>query len=101
LVVAIIVMYDMVIASGFLQLSVVEFIRTENSLVVALSIGLVLGVSIAPEVFSNVPQGVRILLENGIVTGGFAAVILNIILNGAKKPQNVGSEAEQRAESVG
>src|SRR5699024_7050839 len=98
---AMIAMFGMVMASGIRQLSVVDFRRTENSLVVALSIGLGLGVSIAPEVFSNVPQGVRILLENGIVTGGFAAVILNIILNGAKKPQNVGSEAEQRAESVG
>jgi len=82
---AMIAMFGMVMASGIRQLSVVDFRRTENQLIVALSVGLGLGVSIAPEVFSHVPQGIRILVENGIVTGGFAAVALNLLLNGVKK----------------
>mgnify|MGYP001455790718 CR=1 FL=1 len=79
---AMIAMFGMVMSSGIRQLSVVDFRRTENALIVAIAVGLGLGVSIAPEVFSNVPQSIRILVENGIVTGGFAAVILNVVLNG-------------------
>ncbi len=82
---AMIAMFGMVMASGVRQLSSVDFRRTENQLVIALSVGLGLGVSIAPDVFANVPQNIRILFENGIVTGGFAAVLLNLILNGVSK----------------
>lgn len=81
---AMIAMFGMVMASGIRQLSSVDFRKTENQLIVALSVGLGLGVSIAPGVFANVPQSIRILVENGIVTGGFAAVALNLILNGVK-----------------
>lgn len=81
---AMIAMFGMVMASGIRQLSHVDFRKTENQLIVALSVGLGLGVSIAPDVFANVPQSIRILVENGIVTGGFAAVALNLILNGVK-----------------
>lgn len=82
---AMIAMFGMVMASGIRQLSKVDFRRTENSLIVAISVGLGLGVSIAPAVFSNLPEGIRILVENGIVTGSFAAIILNIVLNGVGK----------------
>lgn len=85
---AMIAMFGMVMSSGIRQLSVVDFRRTENALIVAISVGLGLGVSIAPEVFSNLPQGIRILVENGIVTGGFAAVFLNIVLNGIGKERD-------------
>lgn len=95
---AMIAMFGMVMASGIRQLSVVDFRRTENQLIVALSVGLGLGVSIAPEVFANVPQSIRILVENGIVTGGFAAVALNLILNGVSK--DTGRDMEKHASTV-
>lgn len=95
---AMIAMFGMVMASGIRQLSSVDFKRTENQLIVALSVGLGLGVAIAPGVFANVPQSLRILVENAIVTGGFTAVFLNLILNGIKggvgRDLSSGSEAD-------
>lgn len=97
---AMIAMFGMVMSSGIRQLSVVDFDRVENQLIVALSVGLGLGVSITPEVFANVPDSVSILVENGIVTGGFAAVLLNVVLNGIKRGGRVeDSEEEMKASS--
>jgi xanthine permease len=78
-------MFGMVMASGVRQLSRVNFQRVENMLIVATSVGLGLGVSISPDVFAHLPQGVRLILESGIVTGGLAAILLNLLLNGVSK----------------
>ena len=97
---AMIAMFGMVMSSGIRQLSVVDFRRTENALIVAIAVGLGLGVSIAPEVFSNVPQSIRILVENGIVTGGFAAVILNVVLNGIGQGRDKELKSDHDADTV-
>ncbi|MFT9845992.1 nucleobase:cation symporter-2 family protein [Aneurinibacillus sp. REN35] len=82
---AMIPMFGMVMASGVRQLMTVNFHKVENMLVVATSVGLGLGVSIAPVVFSNLPESIRLIVESGIVTGSFAAILLNLILNGVGK----------------
>jgi xanthine permease len=101
---AMIPMFGMVMASGVRQLSVVNFRRVENMLIIATSVGLGLGVSISPDVFSRLPEGLRLIMESGIVTGSFAAIILNMILNGIRS-QNAEEtiavlRAEHSAESV-
>lgn len=82
---AMIPMFGMVMASGVRQLSRVDFRRTENLLIIAVSVGIGLGVSIVPNLFASLPQGLRLLVENGIVTGSFAAILMNLILNGTGK----------------
>lgn len=79
---AMIPMFGMVMASGVRQLSRVNFQRVENMLIIATSVGLGLGISIAPAVFANIPESFRLIMESGIVTGSLAAIILNLILNG-------------------
>lgn len=79
---AMIPMFGMVMASGVRQLSRVNFQRVENMLIIAISVGLGLGVSIAPNVFAHIPEKFRLIMESGIVTGSLAAIILNLILNG-------------------
>jgi xanthine permease len=101
---AMIPLFGMVISSGVRQLVTVDFRRMENMLIVAVSVGLGLGVSIAPEVFSQLPNGLRLIMESGIVTGSFAAIFLNIILNGLRS-QSVEDtiavlKSEHSAESV-
>ncbi len=82
---AMIPMFGMVMASGVRQLSQVNFQKIENMLVIATSVGLGLGVSIAPVVFSNLPDGLRLLVESGIVSGSLTAIFVNILLNGVGK----------------
>lgn len=101
---AMIPMFGMVMASGVRQLSHVNFKRIENMFIIATSVGLGLGVSISPAVFSNLPESVRLVMESGIVTGSLAAIVLNVILNGVgkeKAKENIEIlKAEHSVESV-
>ena len=40
-----------------------------------------LGVTVVPTLFSQLPESIRILTDNGIVLGSPSAVLLNIIFN--------------------
>jgi len=74
-------MFGMVIASGIEILSEVDFSRQENLLIIASSVGIGLGVTVVPDLFSALPTGIRILTDNGIVAGSLTAVFLNILFN--------------------
>jgi xanthine permease len=81
---AMVPMFGMVVTSGVRMLSVVDFHRTENLLIIASSIGIGLGVAVVPHMFQHLPHVVRLLVENGIVMGSLTAVVLNWILNHTK-----------------
>ncbi|PFJ42621.1 hypothetical protein COI99_30145, partial [Bacillus cereus] len=53
----------------------------ENLLIVACSVGIGLGVTVVPTLFSQLPESIRILTDNGIVLGSASAVLLNIVFN--------------------
>lgn len=76
-----IAMFGMVVAYGIKMLSQVNFEQQGNLLIVACAIGMGLGVTVVPEIFANLPQGIRILTESGIVAGSFTAIILNVLFN--------------------
>ncbi|KFM98705.1 purine permease [Bacillus clarus] len=78
---AMLAMFGMVMAYGIKMLSSVDFGKQENLLIVACSVGLGLGVTVVPTLFSQLPEGIRILTDNGIVLGSASAVLLNIVFN--------------------
>lgn len=78
---AMIAMFGMVIASGIKMLSKVDFNRQENALIVAISVGIGLGSAVVPAFFQELPDSIRLLVQNGIVTGSVSAIILNVIFN--------------------
>jgi xanthine permease len=84
---AMIAMFGMVVASGIKMLSKVEFASQENLLIIACSVGMGLGVSVVPGLFSQLPENIRILTENGIVAGSLTAILLNILFNELKIKQ--------------
>ncbi|WP_313800551.1 nucleobase:cation symporter-2 family protein [Cytobacillus sp.] len=84
---AMIAMFGMVVASGIKMLSKVEFASQENLLIIACSVGMGLGVSVVPGLFSQLPENIRILTENGIVAGSLTAILLNILFNELKLKQ--------------
>lgn len=81
---AMIPMFGMVVSSGIRQLAQVDFKRLENMFIVAVSVGIGLGVSIHPEVFSKLPESVSLILDSGIVTGSITAIFLNLLFNGLR-----------------
>jgi xanthine permease len=78
---AMIAMFGMVMAYGIKMLSKVDFTSQENLLIIACSVGMGLGVTAVPDLFSHMPESIRILTNNGIVAGSLTAIFLNIVFN--------------------
>lgn len=78
---AMVAMFGMVISQGIKMLSKVLGDSPENSMIIACSIGMGLGVTVVPELFERFPESVQILTSNGIVAGSTTAIILNILFN--------------------
>ena len=77
---AMIAMFGMVVASGINILSQVDLRQNENLLTAACSIAVGLGSAAVPGMFDQLPAMLKMLLQNGIVTGSLTAVILNLLL---------------------
>ncbi|SDM96593.1 xanthine permease [Fictibacillus solisalsi] len=93
---ATVAMFGMVVASGIKMLSEVDFGKQENLLIIACSVGLGLGVTVEPDLFAKLPQGIQILTDNGIVAGSLTAIVLNLVFNSERKKVN----AKQRKEAA-
>ncbi|MRG87848.1 nucleobase:cation symporter-2 family protein [Salinibacillus xinjiangensis] len=96
---AMVAMFGMVISQGIKMLSSVMANSPENSMIVACSVGMGLGVTVVPEIFAQLPASVQILTSNGIVAGSVTAILLNIIFNmiPAKKTTTVIHEEEAQS----
>jgi len=78
---AMIVMFGSVAASGMSILAKVDLQKGNNLIIVACSIAVGLGSATVPEMFEQLPQTAKMLLQNGIVSGSITAILLNIILS--------------------
>lgn len=78
---AMIAMFGMVVSQGIKMLGGVIATTPENSMIIACSIGMGLGVTVVPELFNQLPSSLQILTSNGIVAGSVTAIILNIVFN--------------------
>ncbi|WP_186321441.1 nucleobase:cation symporter-2 family protein [Bacillus sp. FJAT-22090] len=78
---AMIAMFGMVVAQGVKMLSTVVSDSQDNSMIIACSIGMGLGVTVVPDLFISLPTSFQILTSNGIVAGSVTAILLNIIFN--------------------
>lgn len=78
---AMVAMFGMVVFQGIKILSTVITESQENSMIIACSTGIGLGVTVAPELFAQLPSGLQILTSNGIMAGSMTAILLNIVFN--------------------
>lgn len=78
---ATIIMFGTVAVAGIKIISCVNLTR-RNSLILALSFGLGLGVTFAPDILGQMPSLVKNIFSSGISTGGITALLLNLILPG-------------------
>ena len=77
-------MFTMIAVQGIKMLAHVDFEDNRNVLIVALSIGLGLGVTVYPQIFQALPQTVQLFLSNGIVVASLCSTLLNLCLHGLK-----------------
>jgi NCS2 family nucleobase:cation symporter-2 len=78
------VMFGMVAATGIRILSHVDFANNRNNLfIVAVAIGFGMVPMIAPDFKMHLPHAIHPLIDSGILLASIAAVLLNILFNGA------------------
>ena len=73
------------IAIAGLRIIISNGLRRRETLIVATSLGLGLGVSYDPQIFSILPPSLYILAENPICVGGLTAIILNLLIPGGQQ----------------
>ena len=84
---ATIIMFGTVAVAGIRILAGVNMNR-RSSMVVAVSLGLGLGVTFVPDILRALPELPRNTFASGIATGGMCALLLNAILPGSSTPQS-------------
>jgi xanthine permease XanP len=81
---ATLIMFGMVAAAGLRILARVPMNR-RNSTILAISLGLGLGVTFVPEMLDKLPPLLKSTFSSGIATGGMCALLLNILLPGERQ----------------
>ncbi|MEM6518026.1 MAG: nucleobase:cation symporter-2 family protein [Cyanobacteria bacterium P01_D01_bin.71] len=81
---ATLMMFGTVAAAGIKILSCVNFTK-RASLITAVSLGIGLGVTYAPDVLENLPVLVKNIFSSGISAGGITALVLNAALPGPRE----------------
>ena len=82
---ATILMFGTVATAG-IKILASQKLDIRSTLIIAVSLGLGLGVTMVPEVLKNVaPAEIKNVFSSGITTGGLAAIILNLVLPQSKK----------------
>ncbi|MFD0590362.1 nucleobase:cation symporter-2 family protein [Paenibacillus sp. GCM10027627] len=78
---AMIVMFGSVAVSGINILAEVDLRKERNLLIAACSIAVGLGSATVPQLFDQLPDFAKMMLQNGIVTGSLTAILLNLLLS--------------------
>jgi xanthine permease XanP len=81
---ATLIMFGMVAASGVRILTRVTMNR-RNSIILAISLGLGLGVTFVPDLLRALPPLLGNTLSSGIAAGGLCALLLNMVLPGERQ----------------
>jgi xanthine/uracil permease len=74
-------MFAMIISAGIRMLSGSEHSR-RNALIIAVSLGCGLAVTVRPDILARMPDFVREVFGSGITVGALVAVSMNLILPG-------------------
>ncbi len=77
---AALVLFGMIFASGAAIFARGVPLTQRNLVILAVAIAIGLGAELRPEALAALPEGVRNFLSAGLVTGGLAALVLNVAL---------------------
>lgn len=84
---AMIAMFGMVMAYGVKMLGAIDFTRQDNLLIIAVSVGIGIGITAVPQALKGFGEDYAWLTQNGIVIGTFTAIILNLFFNSLNNKQ--------------
>ncbi len=72
-------MFSMIAIAG-IRIIITNGLKRRETLIVATSLGLGLGVSYDPAIFQVLPASIYVLVENPICAGGLTAILLNLLI---------------------
>lgn len=78
-----VIMFGLVAAQGIKTLSQVKM-GDRELLIISVAFALGIGVTVLPQLLSELPEAIQMVLSSGISTGTLAALILNIVLKEKK-----------------
>ncbi|MFP7468533.1 nucleobase:cation symporter-2 family protein [Weissella cibaria] len=84
---AMIVLFGTIGIQGTTILRTVDFGKERNLMIAAISIGAGIGVTVYPQIFQQLPELIRLVIENSVVVTSVLAVFLNIVLPGREKEE--------------
>lgn len=93
------VMFAMIISAGINILARVEH-NKRNSIIVAVSIGAGMAVTVRPELLAHLPEFAKVALASGITTGSLVALLLSSILPGREPVELEDDDAETEVETA-
>lgn len=74
------IMFAMIFASGLSIVHRCVPLTRRNTVILAVAIGLGLGVELRPASLQHLPDGLQTFFGSGLITGGLAALLLNLLL---------------------
>ncbi len=74
------IMFAMIFASGAAIFHRGVELSRRNLVILAVALGLGLGVELRPDALASFSQGARTFFGSGLITGGLTALLLNLIL---------------------
>jgi NCS2 family nucleobase:cation symporter-2 len=74
------IMFAMIFASGAAIFHRGVDLTRRNLVILAVALGLGLGVEGRPEVVANLPRWAETFFGSGLITGGLSALLLNVVL---------------------
>lgn len=88
-----IIMFGMVVSAGIKTIKDIDF-NNRNMLILAISLGIGLGVTVRPDFLASLPAGFQSFFSSGISAGTVAALLLNVVLR-EETPQVEMSESKK------
>ena len=85
-----VLMFGMIAVGGISNFKEVEFNR-RNSIILAMSLGLGLGIAFRPNLLSHLPEQLRVIFGSGMTTATLTAIFLNIVLPESKTKGDKGA----------
>jgi xanthine permease len=89
-----IIMFGMVVSAGIKTIQRVE-LNNRNMLILAISLGIGLGVTVRPDFLINMPTVVKSFFSSGISAGTVVALLLNVILK-EENSSNIDSSIDSK-----
>jgi NCS2 family nucleobase:cation symporter-2 len=89
-----IIMFGMVVSAGIKTIQRVE-LNNRNMLILAISLGIGLGVTVRPDFLINMPTVIKSFFSSGISAGTVVALLLNVILK-EENSSNIDSKMDSK-----